>query len=146
MRGEELGLSAEDRSKLQWAAPAHDVGKLRVDPAILNKSGKPTEAEWEELKTHADEGWMYIAPLRPWLGEWALAVRDHHEHWDGGGYPRGLSGAQISRGGRIVAVVDSFDATTSRRSYKDAMPVTEARAELVRCAGSQFDEETVRRS
>ncbi|MEZ5167760.1 MAG: HD domain-containing protein, partial [Acidimicrobiales bacterium] len=135
--GQELALDETERSKLQWAALVHDIGKLQVPAAILNKKGRPSPREWEVLKTHPDEGWALITPLRPWLGEWARAVRDHHERWDGNGYPRGLAGTQISRAGRIVAVVDAFDVMTSTRSYKQPMPVAEARAELAKCAGSQ---------
>lgn len=144
MVGTEIGLTDEERSKLQWAALLHDIGKLKVPASILNKRGRPTPREWDRLKTHPDEGWALIAPLRPWLGEWARAVRDHHERWDGGGYPRGLAGAQISRAGRIVAVVDAFDVMTSTRSYKEPMSVAEARAELASCADSHFDAEIVR--
>jgi HD-GYP domain-containing protein (c-di-GMP phosphodiesterase class II) len=144
MVGRELKLGEEERSKLQWAALLHDIGKLKVPASILAKKGKPTPREWTTLKTHPDEGWKLIAPLRPWLGEWARAVRDHHERWDGDGYPRGLAGARISRAGRIVAVVDAFDVMTSTRSYKAPTSVPEARAELARCAGSQFDQEIVR--
>lgn len=144
MIGAELGLSDEARSKLQWGALLHDIGKLKVPAAILTKKGKPTPREWETLKAHPDEGWALVAPLRPWLGEWARAVRDHHERWDGTGYPRGLAGAQISRAGRIVAVVDAFDVMTSARSYKEPMSVADARKELAACAGSHFDEEIVR--
>ncbi|MEM7140721.1 MAG: HD-GYP domain-containing protein [Actinomycetota bacterium] len=144
MVGTELGLSDDERSKLQWAALLHDIGKLHVPAEILNKPSRPTAREWEILKTHPDEGWALVAPLRPWLGEWARAVRDHHERWDGNGYPRGLSGAQISRAGRIVAVVDAFDVMTSNRSYKEPMSVSAARRELAACAGSQFDADIVR--
>lgn len=66
-----------ERSKLQWAALAHDVGKLEVDAAILKEKGEPNESEFAELRTHPDEGWLLVAPLRRWLGEWARAVRNH---------------------------------------------------------------------
>ncbi|NIR39344.1 MAG: HD domain-containing protein, partial [Actinobacteria bacterium] len=94
--------------------------------------------------THPNEGWKLVQPLRGWLGEWARATRDHHERWDGGGYPRGLRGHEISRAGRIVAVVDAFDVMTSRRTYSEPMSFETARAELARCAGAQFDPDVVR--
>ena len=144
MLGVELGLTDDERSKLQWAALLHDIGKLKVPAAILTRSGRLTAREWATLKTHPDQGWALVAPLRPWLGEWTRAVRDHHERWDGDGYPRGLAGTQISRAGRIVAVVDAFDVMTSARSYKQPLSVADARAELARCAGSHFDDEVVR--
>ena len=85
-----------------------------------------------------------LEPLRPWLGEWADAASQHHERWDGKGYPFGLAGEQISLSGRIVAVADAFDVMTSVRSYKKAMTPEAARAELLRCAGTQFDANVVR--
>lgn len=142
--GQELDLDAQQRGKLQWGALLHDIGKLNVPAEILRKTGKPTSREWTTLRNHPDEGWKLIAPLRPWLGEWSRATRDHHERWDGTGYPRRTAGAQISRAGRIVAVVDAFDVMTSARSYKEPISIAEARAELTRCAGAQFDADIVR--
>ena len=141
---EELNLSAHDANKLRWAALAHDVGKLFVPSEILNKPGRPDETEWEILKSHAIHGERLITPLRPWLGDWADAVGSHHERWDGDGYPRGLSGANIHIGARIVAVADAYDVMTSTRSYKKPISAEKARAELARCAGSQFDPNVVR--
>ena len=87
---------------------------------------------------------MLVEPLREWLGEWVEAVGHHHERWDGKGYPRGLAGEEISRAGRIVAIADVYDVITSARSYKDPASTADARAEIVRCAGAQFDERYVR--
>ncbi|MDH3227715.1 MAG: tandem-95 repeat protein, partial [Thermoleophilia bacterium] len=144
MIGVQLRLPEEDIERLNWAALVHDVGKLTVPRDVLNKDGKPTEEEWRALRGHAEEGARLVAPLRPWLGEWCDAVGQHHERWDGKGYPHGLEGNEISLGGRIVAVADVFDVMTSRRSYKPAASIVEARRELTDRAGSQFDPGIVR--
>lgn len=144
MIAEEMGLSKNDQARLRWSSLLHDVGKITVHPDILNKAGKPTEEEWEALRSHPLEGARITAPLRQWLGDWALAIEQHHEQWDGSGYPYALAGKEISLGARIVSVADVFDVMTSARSYKEAMTTAEARAELARCAGTQFDPEVVR--
>ena len=141
---EEMGLSVEDRAKLHWAALLHDVGKMAVDPDILNKDGRPTDEEWQQLRDHPRQSARLLRPLRPWLGTWLDAATQHHERWDGDGYPRKLAGNQISLSGRIVAVADAYDVMTSSRSYKAAWPADKARAELARCAGTQFDPTVVR--
>ena len=144
MVAEEFDLSPADRDRLRWSALLHDVGKLEVPSATLNKAGKPDEAEWENLKRHPLEGMRIAAPLLPWLGEWAAAIGMHHERWDGGGYPRGLAGDQIGLAARLVSVADSFEVMTAARSYKRPMTPTAARRELQRCAGKQFDPQVVR--
>jgi putative nucleotidyltransferase with HDIG domain len=118
---DELRLPQPDRDRLRWAALLHDVGKISVDVDILNKSGAPSPAEWEILHRHPIEGSRMIEPLRAWLGEWGLAVEQHHENFDGSGYPYGIAGDQISLGARIVAVADSFEVMTAARSYKSPM-------------------------
>jgi hypothetical protein len=140
----ERSLSEDDRDRLRWASLLHDVGKLRVPARILNKPSKPDEKEWELLQGHPAAGARIAAPLMSWLGEWGGTIEQHHERYDGGGYPNGLSGEQICLGARIVAVADSFEVMTAARSYKKAMSVAAARAELARCAAAQFDPDVVR--
>ncbi|HET6683725.1 MAG TPA: HD domain-containing phosphohydrolase [Gaiella sp.] len=142
--GRELGLDARELDLLNWAALLHDVGKLEIPHEILAKPGKPTEEEWEILRAHPSLGAELAAPLRQWLGVWSGAIDQHHERWDGTGYPSGLAADDISLAGRIVAVADAFDVITSARSYKRQSSVAEARKELSRCAGTQFDPDVVR--
>ena len=142
--GRELGLDSRELDLLNWAALLHDIGKLAVPHEILASPRRPTEDEWEILRTHPTSGAELAAPLREWLGAWSAAIEQHHEQWDGTGYPLGLAGSEISLAGRIVAVADVFDVITSARSYKRQSSVVEARKELLRCAGTQFDPDVVR--
>ncbi|HEX4983912.1 MAG TPA: HD-GYP domain-containing protein, partial [Ilumatobacteraceae bacterium] len=144
MVGSELNISGAALDHLRWSALLHDIGKLLVSAEILNKPGKLTDTEFDVVKQHPEFGRELVAPLVGWLGDAARAVWEHHERWDGRGYPRGLSGSEISLAGRIVAVTDAFDVMTSARSYKEPISPAAARAELARCAGSQFDETIVR--
>lgn len=144
MIGRELGLKPSELELLNWAALLHDVGKLEIPHEILAKNGRPTEDEWAILRRHPEHGEALVAPLRGWLGDWCDAVGHHHERWDGSGYPRGLAGKEISLAGRIVAVADVFDVVTSSRSYKTAAGAGAGRAEIARCAGTQFDPDVVR--
>jgi hypothetical protein len=141
---EELDLPTDDRDRLRWSALLHDIGKLTVHPDILNKPDQLDDEEWEVIKTHPLEGARLTAPLAGWLGEWANTIAEHHERYDGTGYPFGLRGEEISFGGRIVAVADCYDTMTTVRSYKTALSPNAARAELAACAGSQFDPRVVR--
>jgi putative nucleotidyltransferase with HDIG domain len=141
---QELRLGRRDRELLRWAALLHDIGKLRVPSPTLERSGRLSDADWRELRQHPVEGSKLIAPLRPWLGPWASAVVQHHERWDGSGYPGGLAGLQISLGARIVAVADAFETMTASRVGSAALGAGAAREELARCAGDQFDPVVVR--
>ena len=142
--GQQLGLDEESASKLHWAALLHDVGKLDVSPAVLNKKGRLTPEEWEHVREHPAHSDRWIGGLTPWLGEWVLAASQHHERFDGQGYPYGIAGMDISLAGRIVSVADAFDVMTAARSYKKPFPAAQARVELTDNAGSQFDPQIVR--
>jgi putative nucleotidyltransferase with HDIG domain len=141
---DELRVADEDRDQLRWAALLHDIGKLRVPARILNKPGRPEPREWETLKRHPAAGAQIAAPLLPWLGAWGSAIEQHHERFDGDGYPNGLAGEHIALAARIVGVADSFEVMTAARSYKKPMSVPAARRELAACAGGQFDPSVVR--
>lgn len=144
MVAQELHLHQRDADRLRWAALLHDIGKLAVAPEVLNKPERPDDEERESLRNHPIEGFRIIEPLHKWLGEWAATVRDHHERFDGTGYPNGLRGRAISLGGRIVAVTDSYETMTAGRPYRSALSVMAAREELVRRSGSHFDPDVVR--
>jgi putative nucleotidyltransferase with HDIG domain len=139
-----LKLPEADRDRLRWAALLHDIGKLEVSTEILNKPGRPEPHEWEALKRHPAAGARLAGPLFAWLGQWGSAIEEHHERFDGDGYPAGLAGTGISLGGRILTVTDSFETMTASRSYKKPMSVAAARRELTKCAGTQFDPDIVR--
>jgi hypothetical protein len=142
--GEELELPSADRYRLRWAALLHDIGKLTVSARILNKPGALDAREWDQIKAHPEHGARIAGPLLAWLGPWGDAIVEHHERFDGKGYPAGIGGHRISLAGRIVAVADCYDTMTAARSYKKPMAVWAARRELADCAGGQFDPEIVR--
>jgi putative nucleotidyltransferase with HDIG domain len=140
----EAGLSDEERDKLRWGALLHDIGKLAVPGAILNKPDRPNEEEWATLQRHPEEGAHLVEPLVTWLGPWADAVGHHHEKWDGTGYPHGLAGENISLGARILAIADAYEVMTAARAYKVPMSAAAARKELVAGSGTHFDPALVR--
>lgn len=141
---DEMHLSEADRARLRWASLLHDIGKLLVPSEILTKPAALNVAEMQAIRQHPEEGQRLIGPLREWLGEWGDAVVQHHERYDGTGYPHGLAGNQISLAGRIVAVADSYEVMTAVRPYRKSMGVSAARQELVKYSGSQFDPMVVR--
>ena len=136
--GRELGLADEAMTPLLQAAALHDVGKVAIPDAILDKPGPLDEAEWEFMRTHTLIGERILAEA-PALAEAAKIVRASHERWDGTGYPDGLARDEIPLAARIIAVCDSFDAMTSNRPYRTAMSVEGALSELHNCSGTQFD-------
>ena len=141
---EEMELPSSDRDRLTWVALIHDIGKLEVPRRLLNKPGRPTVTEWQMLQSHPVQGDRMAAPLRGWLGPWADAVLQHHERYDGRGYPRGLRGDQTCLGARIIAVTDAFEVMTAPRAYRRPVDAQSARSELARQAGTQFDPDVVR--
>ena len=116
----------------------HDIGKIGVPDAVINKPAKLTEAEFELIKNHPVMGARILKNIkeRPHL---ASGARWHHERYDGTGYPDGLKGNDIPEEARIIAVADSYDAMTSRRSYRDPLPKEAVRSEIIKGRGSQFD-------
>ena len=140
--GRELSLPEDELNDLRYGAIFHDIGKIAIPDAILNKEGALTEAEFEVIKTHPVVGEQILAPV-PFLTDVRRIVRHDHERWDGTGYPDGLRGPQIPLGARIVLVVDAFHAMISDRPYREAMPQEEACAELREHSGTQFDPEVV---
>jgi HD-GYP domain-containing protein (c-di-GMP phosphodiesterase class II) len=141
---EQMGVSGPDRDKLAWGALLHDIGKMNVPGELLNKPGKPTPQEWEVLKRHPLAGGEFAGPLAEWLGPWIGGITQHHERFDGKGYPLGVAAHDISLAGRIVAVADAYETMTAARSYKKPMTVAAARQELTDCAGAHFDPVVVR--
>jgi GAF domain-containing protein len=137
-----LGLSRQALEDLRYGAILHDIGKIGVPDAVLQKPSKLDEAEWAQMRQHPAIGAGILAPI-PHLAGAALVVRHHHERYDGRGYPDGLAGDAIPLGARILTVVDSYSAITDRRVYKVARPPHEAVAELRRHAGTQFDPRVV---
>jgi putative nucleotidyltransferase with HDIG domain len=138
----ELRLSAAECQQIQIGTPLHDIGKIAIDDAILRKPGRLTPAEFEFMKTHTVKGAAILESI-PGLAPVIPIVRNHHERWDGTGYPDRLAGADISRLARIVAVADAFDAMTSDRPYRPGMPAEVAYTELRACSGTHFDPECV---
>ncbi|HEY8283372.1 MAG TPA: diguanylate cyclase [Chloroflexota bacterium] len=138
-----IGLSASDVARIELAGQLHDVGKIGVPDAILTKAGKLSVDEYLAIQQHPVIGERMLADV-PFLREILPAVRHHHERWDGDGYPDRLSGAQIPSDAAILAVADSFDAMTSSRTYRAALPVAEARRRILEGSGSQFSPEVVR--
>jgi putative nucleotidyltransferase with HDIG domain len=140
---DELGLSSSERRDAEFAALLHDVGKVRVPNEIINKPGKLTPEERKIVEQHTVEGEQMLLRVGGLLGEIGRIVRACHERWDGDGYPDGIAGEQIPLIARIVSCCDAYNAMTSDRSYRQALPVSEATEELRRVSGTQFDPRVV---
>ncbi len=138
------GLSEDEATVLRVAAPMHDVGKVGVPDAILNKPGALTAEEYETIKAHTTIGWEILGKSdRRIIKSASLVAHQHHEHWDGSGYPGGLSGEEIHIFGRIVAIVDVFDAVINKRCYRDAKELSDVVGMLRYGRGTHFDPELV---
>jgi putative nucleotidyltransferase with HDIG domain len=134
-----MGLDAHQRRNVEFGALLHDIGKIAVPKEIINKPGPLDEREWLVIKTHTVEGERLLKRVGGVLGEVGKIVRSSHERWDGGGYPDGLKGEEIPIEACIVAACDAFDAMTTTRSYRKAMPLDRALSEIEGNAGTQFN-------
>jgi HD-GYP domain-containing protein (c-di-GMP phosphodiesterase class II) len=138
----ELGLGRAETEVIVRAARVHDIGKLGMSSAIISEARPLTPEERLEMQRHPAIGANIVARFADFRAGTAIVLH-HHERWDGAGYPAKLAGTQIPFGARVVAVCDSFDAMTSDRPYRLAMPVSAALAEIARCSGTQFDPHVV---
>ena len=135
---EKAGLSEEECEQIYFSGLLHDIGKIGVRDDVINKPGKLTEEEFENIKQHPVLGYQILSSIRqsPYLSDGA---HYHHEHYDGTGYPEGLKGEQIPVTARIIALADAYDAMTSSRSYRDALDKEKVRNEILNGMGTQFD-------
>jgi len=138
-----LGVNGAERRDAEFVALLHDVGKIKIPAEIINKPGKLTDEEFAVIKTHTVEGERLLSQVGGLLGNVGRIVRSCHEDWDGTGYPDGLVAAEIPRVARIVRCCDAYSAMTTDRSYRKALPASEAIAELHRCAGTDFEPDVV---
>jgi HD-GYP domain-containing protein (c-di-GMP phosphodiesterase class II) len=132
-----MGMSGEELDDLHWAALLHDVGKIAVDPNILNKPSELTPSEYRHIMTHAVVGPNLV---KPFVNDRIVEIiSHHHDHYDGGGLNQTIAGEDIPLGARVVAVADAYQAMTSDRPYRKALSEEHALEELQLCSGSQFD-------
>jgi HD-GYP domain-containing protein (c-di-GMP phosphodiesterase class II) len=139
----ELGLNGSELGDIEIAALLHDIGKVGIPDAILNKPARLTTEEYDLMKKHPEYGWAVLRQI-PGMKTASLIILHHHESYDGKGYPAGLKGTEIPIGSRIVSVIDSFDAMVSNRPYRNGLPAEEAMRRLVECSGTQFDPDVVK--
>ncbi len=139
----ELGLDADQRRKVEFAALLHDIGKIAVPKEIVNKPDKLDDSEWAIIRTHTLEGQKMLERVGGFMSEVGEIVRASHESWDGRGYPDGLRAEDIPLEARIVSCCDAFNAMTTNRPYRKAMSVSAALIELIDSAGTQFDPRVV---
>jgi putative nucleotidyltransferase with HDIG domain len=139
---EQLNIQGDALLAVERGALLHDVGKIGVSDTILLKPGKLTPEEWVEMKKHSDYGYQILEKIS-FLGDARLLVLQHHERWDGAGYPKGLKAEEIYVGARIFAVIDTYDAMTSDRPYRKALPHETACKEICDMSGKQFDPSVV---
>src|ERR1700730_13751752 len=139
----ELGLEQSYLGDIEVAALLHDIGKIGISDAILNKPAKLTAEEYDLMKKHPEYGWAVLRQV-PGMERASLIILHHHENYDGKGYPGGLRGEEIPIGSRIVSVIDAFDAMVSSRPYRQGLPFEEAIRRLILASNTQFDPVVVR--
>ena len=142
MIGQAMGLSSMELHTLICACQIHDIGKLVIDVSCIQRAGPLSSDEWNRVTQHPEIGYNILQPLQ-FLGREGTIILQHHERFDGGGYPGNLHSHQLDPLAKIVTVADSFDAMTSKRSYKVNKSMEEAIEELYKCSGTQFDPEVV---
>lgn len=138
MIAKELGWSEEQRNNLSYIALLHDIGKIGIPAEIINKDSKLTDEEYAIIQTHPVLGFQILSKINR-IPDLSLGAHYHHERYDGKGYPDGLKGEEIPEIARLIAVADAYDAMTSKRSYRDALPQESVRAEVEKGIGTQFD-------
>lgn len=136
--GQALGMSEHKINELKTVGLLHDIGKIAISESILNKAGKLTDDEWNEIKRHSEIGYRIISTVNE-MSQMAEYILSHHERWDGKGYPRGLKGEEIPIESRIISIVDAYDAMVSERPYRVALGAEAAMHELEKNKGTQFD-------
>jgi putative nucleotidyltransferase with HDIG domain len=141
--GEAMGLNVEQRRNLEFAALLHDVGKIAIPKELVNKAGKLNPEEWALMQTHTVEGQKMLDRVGGFMRDVGRIVRSHHERWDGNGYPDQLAREEIPLEARIIACCDSWNAMRTNRSYRNALPIETALAELRSNSGTQFDPRVV---
>ena len=140
--GRALGLDARTLKRLELGALFHDIGKIGIPEAILTKPGPLDDEEWQIVRLHPELGARILAPIER-LEEVCEIVLHCHEHWDGSGYPNGLTGEEIPLEARVILVCDAYHAMTSDRAYRKRLPEAEHAAALEEAAGTQFDPKVV---
>ena len=133
-----MGFDKDKVNQIRLTGLMHDIGKIGIEDKVLNKSGKLTDGEFNEMKKHSEIGYRILSSVNE-FSEISEFVLEHHEKWDGTGYPQGLKGEEIKVEARIIALADSFDAMTTQRAYHDAFSKKDAVQEIERCSGTQFD-------
>jgi putative nucleotidyltransferase with HDIG domain len=138
----ELGLDHEVIIRTKAAGRVHDIGKIGINENILNKPTRLDDNEWSQIKRHPEIGWRILSASNEFF-ELANFVLNHHERWDGTGYPNGIKTESIPMESRIIALSDAFDAMTSDRSYRNQISVDQAIRVIIECSGTQFDPRVV---
>ncbi|MFA5447814.1 MAG: HD domain-containing phosphohydrolase [Sphaerochaeta sp.] len=139
---QQLDLSAREVNRIRTAGLMHDIGKIGISETILNKPGSLNDEQWQEMRRHPEIGYRVLNAVSE-FSDLALAILEHHERWDGSGYPRGLKGERISYQARIIAIADSYDAMTSERSYRSPISKEAAREEIWKNRGILYDPDIV---
>ncbi|PKL13870.1 MAG: diguanylate cyclase [Spirochaetae bacterium HGW-Spirochaetae-8] len=137
-----MGFTKDAINQVRTAGLMHDIGKIGIAEKILNKSFSLDEDEWQEIQKHPEIGYRILSSVNE-FSEMSAHILQHHERWDGKGYPKGLKGEEIYLEARIIAVADSYDAMTSHRSYREGLQKEQAMSEILRCSGTQFDPQIV---